>query len=130
MNSRNTNQKKIILDTLSNMRTHPTIYELHDKIKENDENIGVATVYRNIKKFVNDGIVHIVKTQNGIDRYDYYGNHAHFECLNCGNIIDLFNDSLSEDVKKSAIKNKLKVANCNIMINGYCENCHNDIKKK
>lgn len=129
MNSRNTNQKKIILDTLSSLKTHPTIYELHEKVKEIDSNIGVATVYRNIKKFVADGKAFVVKTQNGTDRYDYYGNHIHFECLNCGKLIDLYDDKFINLLKEKAYDNNLKFLNCNVMINGYCKNCQKDIIK-
>lgn len=125
MNSRNTTQKKIILDTLSSLRTHPTINELHEKVKECDSSIGIATVYRNIKKFVNDGIVFVVKTQNGMDRYDFYSNHAHFECLNCEKIIDLYNDNLIDSIHEITNDNNLKFINCNLTITGYCNECKN-----
>ena len=128
MSSRNTNQKKIILDTLSSLRNHPTIYELYEKVKDKDSNIGVATVYRNIKKFVNDGTVFVVKTQSGIDRYDYFGNHFHFECLSCGNIIDLYDDQLQEKIKTKVTENNLEFVNCSVMINGYCKYCQKDNK--
>ena len=121
MNIRNTNQKKIILDVLSNMRTHPTINELYEKVKEYDSNIGIATIYRNVKKFVDDGTIYVVKTNEGIDRYDYYGDHAHFECLSCNKIEDLFDDKLFQNIKESF--HNIDYVNCNVMINGYCEAC-------
>ena len=129
MNSRNTNQKKIILDTLSSITSHPTIYELHDKIKEIDSSIGVATVYRNVKKFVRDGTIFVVKTQNGTDRYDYYGNHVHFECISCRKIFDLYDDELQKKLKIKAKENNLEFVNFSIMINGYCEDCQKDKNK-
>ena len=122
MNSRNTNQKKLILDTLSSLRTHPTINELYEKVKEKDSSIGIATVYRNRKKYVSDGTIFVVKTKDGIDRYDYYGNHSHFECLGCGNIFDLY-DEMHEIVKKKTIDNNLEFVNCSILVNGYCKKC-------
>lgn len=123
MNIRNTNQKKIILDTLSQLKTHPTINELYEKVKEKNPNIGVATVYRNIKKYVNDGIISVVKTHDGIDRYDYYREHIHFECLGCGQIIDLYDDELQKKIKEKTKENNLEFKSCNILINGYCKTC-------
>lgn len=123
MNIRNTNQKKIILDTLSSLRTHPTINELYDKVKEKNSNIGIATVYRNIKKYVDDGIIFVVKTNDGIDRYDYYGDHIHFECLGCGKIIDIDDDELQKGIREKTKENDLKFESCNILINGYCKQC-------
>lgn len=126
MSQRNTNQKKIILDTLSSMRTHPTINELHEKIKKHDPNIGIATIYRNVKKFVEDGTIYVVRTKEGLDRYDYYGNHAHFECLSCKKIEDLYDDELFQTIKNNF--QKIQFVNCNLLINGYCENCKNNKK--
>lgn len=123
MNCRNTNQKKIIMDTLSSVRTHPTIYELYDLVKEKDSSIGMATVYRNVKKFVDDGTVYIIKTKTGQARYDFYGEHAHFECLKCGKLIDLFDDEIFNSIKKKMSNNNVEVKNCNILLDGYCKDC-------
>jgi len=123
MNCRNTNQKKLILDTLSSVRTHPTIYELYDLVKEKDSSIGMATVYRNVKKFVDDGTIYIIKTKTGQARYDFYSEHAHFECLKCGKLIDLFDDEIFYSIKKKMSNNNVKVKNCNILLDGYCKDC-------
>ena len=52
MNSRNTNQKKIILETLVETKTHPTISELYKLILEKKISISRITLYLIIKKFI------------------------------------------------------------------------------
>lgn len=124
MKERNTKQKEIILDVLKNNNIHPTIYEICDLVKKIDSSIGQATVYRNIKKFVSDGILYVIKTKSGIDRYDYYNGRAHFECLKCGSIADIYDDKLFEYIDNS-LKNKgINIINYNLLIDGYCDKCN------
>ncbi len=123
MKSRNTKQKELILEVLKNTKMHPTIYELADMIATKDSTIGQATIYRNIKKFVNDGIIYVVKTKNGIDRYDYYNNHIHFECLTCGTIYDIYDEKIFKILQKKFQNNELNIQNYNITLDGYCKSC-------
>lgn len=47
--------KQLILEALLSSKEHMTINELHDKLKVN--NIGIATLYRNLDSFKNLGII-------------------------------------------------------------------------
>lgn len=46
---RKSRQRQIILDTLSDMRTHPTAQEIFARVREIDSQVGQATVYRNLR---------------------------------------------------------------------------------
>ena len=54
MNQRNTKQKELILKILDENRIHPTMQEIYELAKKEDQNIGQATIYRNINKLVED----------------------------------------------------------------------------
>ncbi len=123
MNNRKTKQKEIILEVIKNNRTHPTISEICKLVTNIDSTIGQATVYRNVKKFVEDGKVHVVKTKSGIDRFDYYNDHIHFECLNCKEVFDIFDEELFILLKDKFHSTDRTVINYNLSIDGYCENC-------
>ena len=120
---RNTRQKNIILEVIKNNRIHPTIYEICKLVQDIDPTIGQATIYRNVKKFVEDGKIYIVKTRNGVDRYDYYNKHIHFECLNCGKIIDIKDDELFLELEKKLSERKEKIVDYKVSLDGYCEKC-------
>lgn len=122
---RNTRQKALILETVKNNRIHPTIYQIYDLVQKQDPSIGQATVYRNIKKFVEQGKIFVVKTKKGIDRYDYYNQHIHFECLSCSEITDIFDDNLFKELKNKYEDSGKIVINYNLSIDGYCEQCKN-----
>ena len=100
MKSRNTKQKELILETIKENRIHPTINEIYKMVKLKDSTIGQATVYRNVKKFVEEKKIHIIKSKLGIDRYDYFNDHLHFECLKCGKVIDIFDDTIFQVLKE------------------------------
>lgn len=130
MKSRNTKQKEIILEVLKNSNNHPTIYELYDMVSKKDNTIGKATVYRNVKKFVKEKKIFVIKTKSGIDRYDYYNQHAHFECLKCGVVYDICDDKIFKWLEKKFISSKFQINNYNILLDGYCEKCQRSKNEK
>ena len=124
MNTRNTKQREIILDTLQHMYNHPTILELYDQIKKVDASIGQATVYRNISKLVDQGMVQRISTNNGVDRYD--GNvipHYHFMCQNCHKLYDLYDDKFKDMVEMLIRRSQMKVVCVNLFVEGICFDC-------
>jgi len=123
MKERNTKQKELILSVIRNNHTHPTIYEICDLVKMIDPSIGQATIYRNVKKFVETKKIYVVKTNDGVDRYDYYNNHVHFECLKCHKIVDIIDEDLFDNLNKRYLGRKEKILDYKVSLNGYCEDC-------
>ena len=80
MKRRNTKQMNVILDIMKNDRSHPTIQELCEKVATVDSSIGQATVYRNVSKLCEEGI--LTKISVGIDHYDYIFCRNHIFSLN------------------------------------------------
>ena len=124
MNTRYTKQKEIILHTLQNMNTHPTILELYDAVHEIDPSIGQATVYRNVSKFVKENLVQKIPTNDGIDHYDGNCNkHYHFVCQKCHRLVDLYGneaDYLFGEIEK---KHHLQISDIHILCEGICNEC-------
>lgn len=130
METRETKQKKIILDSLKENKNHPTIKELYDDIKKDNPDIGMATVYRNINKFADSGKVIKLSTKDGNNHYDYYKDHFHLVCLNCGKIIDIYDNELIEELSKR-FKNKNElITNYSLILEGYCSSCRKEKEGK
>lgn len=125
MNYRNTKQKEIILDILDHHRTHPTIQEIYEYAKEKDPNIGQATVYRNVKRLVEDGM--ILKLPNSTNESFHYdintAPHIHLICKNCKRIVDIFDNDYECIIKDIESKYDLSISKTNIMLEGFCSNC-------
>ena len=125
MDQRNTRQKYVVLKIIRDSKDHPTISEIYEKVQNIDPSIGQATVYRNVKRFLDEGKIYQIKTKNGIDRYDYYTDHVHFECLKCGNIIDIVDDEMLVSIKNRYQNRNEEIINYNLMIEGFCNKCKN-----
>lgn len=122
MNYRNTRQKSIILEVIHDSRNHPTIAEICKTVQEIDSSIGQATIYRNVKKLLENGKISQLKTKRGIDRYDYYQNHIHLECLKCGKVFDIIDDKLLKSLLYQLSK-KGNMKDYHLMLEGYCDTC-------
>ena len=124
-----TMQKKIILRTILDNKTHLNAKEIYEKIKE--KNIGLATVYRALRVFNKLGIVKEIS----INRISYYEMkifsgkplHIHFKCYKCNSIIDIDSQSLNVDYlklnKKIETENNLEIYDSNITFIGLCSKC-------
>lgn len=124
MKYRNTKQKELILDIIKNNHNHPTIYEIYDEVKKADATIGQATVYRNVKQFVKEGKIHLIKTKQGVDRYDFYQDHFHLECLACGKLFDIYDSNLLKQLRNKDYLKGFQATNYNLTIEGYCPECN------
>lgn len=123
MEERNTKQKELILEVMKHNKNHPTIAEIYDEVKKINPAIGQATVYRNVKKYVDMNKLFVVKTISGIDRYDYTNDHVHFECIKCGKILDIIDNELFVNLKSRFNNRVEEVLSCQVSIQGYCEEC-------
>ena len=125
MDQRNTRQKYVVLKIIKDSKDHPTIAEIYERVQNIDPAIGQATVYRNVKRYLDEGKIYQIKTKGGIDRYDYYTDHVHFECLKCGNIIDIMDDEMLSTIKNKYQNRDEEIVNYSLMIEGFCSKCKN-----
>jgi len=123
MKERNTKQKEDILKIIKNTKTHPTIKEVYELVKEINPTIGQATVYRNINKLTEEGT--IVRILDITNEYHYDGDisqHSHFICIKCHKIIDIFDDyhKTNKNLEKEY---DFKIDKQIITYEGLCNKC-------
>lgn len=114
---RNTKNKKIILDLLE--KNHLlTLKEMSKKLPEIDFSI----IYRNIKKFVESGLVNEVNISSGEVAYEIKSDsHDHFVCDNCNKVESIF---LEKDRLNKNLPNGYKVKLGHNIIHGFCNKCN------
>jgi len=102
-----TEQRKIIAKVLSSSKDHPDVDELYKRVLIIDPNISIATVYRTIKLFAEEGIV----TKHGFKggekaRYEelFESHHDHLIDIKTGEIIEFVDDEIEKLQKKIAEK--------------------------
>ena len=75
---RNTRQKAVIEQAVSEMGIHRTAEEVYSIVQKNDAGIGLATVYRHLNRMYKDGKVQRLSV-SGTYYYDVNSDpHDHF----------------------------------------------------
>ena len=102
-----TEQRKIIAKVMSSSKDHPDVDELYKRVSIIDPKISIATVYRTIKLFAEEGIV----TKHGFKggekaRYEELSesHHDHLIDIKTGEIIEFVDDEIEKLQKKIAEK--------------------------
>lgn len=96
---RNTRQRRVILEELKKVTTHPTAAVLYQFVRRRLPKISLGTVYRNLDFLTRSGVIQKLDMQGGEARFD--GNpdsHYHVRCVRCGRVDDV-HDLPSDPVK-------------------------------
>ena len=116
-----TRQKTLILNQVSNRNDHPTVEMIHKELLLIDPHISLATVYRNLNTFALKGKINKIEIPNAKDRFDWnVARHDHAICLKCGNIVDI------ESKRKNHMTIEgFKVQEVEVLYKGICKECQN-----
>lgn len=120
--SRQTKQKNLLLQEVKKFSSFFEAEQLHQKAKDKDSKIGIATVYRFLKRLKKDNQIHSYIC----DRKTVYSisekNHCHFTCQKCGKIMHINIDSVD------FLKKNFRGDVCHFQINleGICDECRDN----
>ena len=128
---RNTIQKEIILDVVTNMKGHATANEIYEKITKDYPTIGKSTVFRNLDRFAEQGIIAKRPVPNGPTVYDpIYTDHYHLKCTECEEIFDVDMDFISDLESKIKDTRGFLFTGHQIIFSGVCPSCRDKMGKE
>lgn len=88
-------QRELIKDFLMTRKDHPTADTVYMNVRQNDPNISLGTVYRNLSLLADLGEIQRLRVGDGVDRFDAdTSGHYHCVCTQCGKVVDLKMDSI------------------------------------
>ncbi|MBN1852778.1 MAG: transcriptional repressor [Pirellulales bacterium] len=88
---RSTPQRRIILEELQKVRSHPTASELYELVRIRIPKISLGTVYRNLELLAEQGTIKKLSACGKETRFDGVVNpHYHVFCCQCGRVDDVF----------------------------------------
>ena len=121
-------KRNAILSCLRGTDSHPSAEWIYDQLKSEYPEISLATVYRNLALFKEQGLIASLGTVGGVERFD--GNtepHVHFICSSCSRIEDLPEVQAPEDLCAEAEDaTGGKVTGCILTFTGVCAQCRED----
>ena len=118
-------KRNAILECLRSTTAHPSADMVHEMLQAEHPDISLATVYRNLALFKQQGLISSVCTVKGIERFD--GNtdtHVHFICENCDAVSDLHQIHIPETLgDEVAGCSGNQMHSCQLTISGLCRDC-------
>ncbi len=83
-------QKDAILETLKNTKCHPTADWVYTEVRKSIPNISLGTVYRNLSKMSEEGIIKKLILGTSSEHFDGdISPHYHISCVDCNKIFDI-----------------------------------------
>ena len=122
-----THPRTKILDVLqSNPDMHLSADEIHNKLVDHNESIGLATVYRVLTQLEIAGLIQKNQFNDNQSSYEIKKqHHDHLICTKCGKIIEFMNDDLEMLQEKISDKYQFRLDSHVMTLFGVCRdgNC-------
>lgn len=95
-------QREVIKEFLMTRKDHPTADTVYRNVRQQNPNISLGTVYRNLTLLADIGEIIRLRVGDGVDHFDGDTSpHYHFICTDCGGISDLKMDRM-ENITETA----------------------------
>ena len=116
-----------ILEILENesKERHLTAEKVYKILLNEDEEIGLATVYRVLTQFEAAGLVkrHHFEGGNSVFELNRGDHHDHILCVKCGKV-DEFSDEIIENQQREiALHLGYQLTDHSLYLYGFCSNC-------
>jgi Fur family peroxide stress response transcriptional regulator len=119
-----THQRQVIYQALLAAHDHPTPEAIYDIVREEIPSISLGTVYKNIKTFVEAGMLGEVSLHHGSLRLDANLHaHHHLVCRVCRSILDLNESDFEAPRYTGKLPKGFRVERRNMEIIGMCASC-------
>jgi Fur family transcriptional regulator, peroxide stress response regulator len=121
---RMTPQRHAILAFLLDTMTHPTADEIYKALSPRFPSMSVATVYNNLKVFLEAGLVREMTYGDHSSRFDAdLSDHYHALCEQCGKLVDFAYDPLNDMEKAASKQTGFKIKSHRVEVYGVCPGC-------
>ena len=121
---RMTNQRRVILEELKKLRSHPTAEDLHQLVRRRLPKISMATVYRNLEILCSEGLAQKMDMAGPQRRFDGdTSNHYHVRCVACGRVEDVDFDPIPDIEQTIGDRSAYKVLSHRLEFIGLCPEC-------
>ena len=114
-----THARRAILRILeSEDSTHVSADDIHKKLIESADEVGIATIYRVLNQFVNAGICirHNFETGQSLYELTPDHHHDHMVCLTTGKVIEFEDEMIETRQKEVAAKKGYRIVDHSLVL--------------
>ncbi len=119
-----TAQRRVILEELKKVTSHPTADELYRMVKKRLPRVSLGTIYRNLEILAESGLIQKIEVPGTTRRFDGTADdHLHLRCTSCGAVRDI---ELGDTVTLPGVPRDVdgcRVTGCRLDLTGLCPQC-------
>lgn len=129
--NRATQQLQVVYEAACQFQTHPSAEEVYQRARRILPRISLGTVYRNLRRLVDEDKIAMFFLDERRVRYDpITTSHVHFVCQQCGQITDICLEQLLLRIDFSMlIRGGYTVSAYSAVIKGLCPTCSREDKR-
>ena len=118
-------QRQVIYEAVVDSRQHPTPELIYEQVRQRIPSISLGTIYKNVKTFLDSGVLKEVTLHHGSLRLESNMTpHHHLVCSSCKAIFDI-EESAVEPVQLPArgLPAGFSIKQCRVEFAGECKSC-------
>lgn len=114
-----------ILEKQSDAERHLTAEQVYKILLNENEEIGLATVYRVLTQFEAAGLVcrHHFEGGNSVFELNKGSHHDHIVCMKCGRVSEFTDEVIERRQKEIAERLGYELTDHSLYLYGFCNNC-------
>ncbi len=122
---RGTRQRSAVWSALADIMEFQSAQQLHARLREQGEAVGLATVYRTLQHLAEDGEVDVLRTADGeaVYRRCSTGHHHHLICRRCRRTVEVDSVAVERWAKTIAEDNGFADVEHVVEVFGTCADC-------
>lgn len=125
-----TKQRQAILALIERSGGAVSAEELYEKMKSEFPKLAVSTIYRNLERFEETGLIVRENLSDGRLRFSPAAHHEHYLiCTGCGRKIALPDCPLEEVEKTLSRQTGFLISGHSLSLYGICPQCQNPQKR-
>jgi len=130
---KNTPQRRLIVDVFFKSGKHLSTEELYNVVRQQDNSIGQATVYRTLKLLCDAGLakeLHFGETTARYEPIEDDSHHDHLICSSCGKNQEVMDTEIERLQEELAARHGFSLTSHRMILYGVCADCRSAGGKK
>ena len=125
-------QRQVIYEAVVDSCEHPTPELIYEQVKQRIPSISLGTIYKNVKTFLDSGVLKEVTLHHGSLRLESNMTpHHHLVCSSCKAIFDIEDSAVKPiQLPPKELPAGFSVQQCRVEFVGVCKRCQTARRKK
>ena len=123
---RNTRQRAAVQDVLEGITTFASAQDIHLKLSNSEQKVGLTTVYRTLQQLSELGAIDTLQDESGETLYRSCAmddHHHHLVCRRCGATVEILAPTVESWAAQTAAQHGFTAVEHTVEIYGLCAAC-------